>query len=70
MKIEPLRSPRIASDFAKFIGRHRVQRSFDEVMKLLEEKDAEIERMQDEIDALERDLRVTKDLLAIAGATK
>lgn len=65
----------IAQDFLNFIQIHnrvvkdkRVKQALQEAIDLIDEKNAEIRRLKNEIEELEQDLRVTKDLLKIAGA--
>lgn len=65
----------IAQDFLNFIQIHnrvvkdkRVKQALQEAIDLIDEKNAEIRRLKSEIESLEQDLRVTKDLLKIAGA--
>lgn len=65
----------IAQDFLNFIQIHnrvakdrKVKQSLQEAISLIDEKNAEIRRLRKEIEELEQDLRVTKDLLRVAGA--
>lgn len=65
----------IAQDFLNFIQIHnrvvkdkRVKQALQEAIDLIDEKNVEIRRLKNEIEELEQDLRVTKDLLKIAGA--
>lgn len=65
----------IAQDFLNFIQIHnrvakdrKVKQSLQEAISLIDEKNAEIRRLRKEIGELEQDLRVTKDLLRVAGA--
>ena len=65
----------IAQDFLNFIQIHnrvvkdkRVKQALQEAIDLIDEKNTEIRRLKSEIESLEQDLRVTKDLLKITGA--
>lgn len=52
----------------EFCKRHRAKQMLIDLAEILDEKDRRIDELESEIRDLEQDLRVTKDLLTIAGA--